>query len=169
MEKKNTKYLKFQANKWDYYHIDRDIDSEDSESNNTSDLPGYFTMDCYGKTLKGKDVYVKILGFTPHFYIKIPDEYQKKWTNLHLNKLIDYLQNSIYFKYKDTLIKHDVVKRYDMDGFTNNKKFRYLRLIFNNYDGMKRYGWLFNKALKIRSLDNVYIKYKLSNRSHQIL
>jgi DNA polymerase elongation subunit (family B) len=161
MSKKKGNYLIFQANKWDSYHIDRDIDSEDSESSNNNDLPGYYTMDCYGKTLKGKDIYIKILGFTPHFYIKIPDEYQKKWGNLHLNKLINYLQNNIYFKYKDTLIKHDVIKRYDMDGFTNNKKFRYLRLIFNNYDGMKRYSWLFNKALKIRSLDNIYIKYKL--------
>ena len=72
LEKEN---LIFQALSWKPYHIDRDEDSEDSESQDNTDLPGYYTMDCYGKTLDGKDVYIKIMGYTPHFYIKIPEEY----------------------------------------------------------------------------------------------
>ena len=153
--------LVFQALHWTPYHIDRDEDSEDSETYQKSDLPGYYTIDCYGKTLAGKDVFVKIMGFTPHFYIKIPEEYQKKWGKREINKLVEELKNMIYYKYKDTLLKYDVVKRLDMDGFKNGKKDLFLRLIFNNWDGMKRFSWLFNKAIRIRSLAKESIKYKL--------
>ena len=158
LEKDN---LIFQALSWKPYHIDRDEDSEDSESHDNMDLPGYYTMDCYGKTLDEKNVYIKIMGYTPHFYIKIPEEYQRKWGKIQINKLVEELKNMIYYKYKDTLLKYDVVKRMDMDGFRNGKKEYFLRLIFNNWDGMKRFSWLFNKSIRIRSLAKESIKFKL--------
>jgi len=163
-----NKNLVFQALHWKPYHISRDEDSEDSETYQKADLPGYYTIDCYGKTLLGKNVYIKIMGFTPHFYIKIPDEYQKKWGRVQINKLIAELKNMIYYKYTDTLINHDIVKRLDMDGFKNGKKEYFVRLIFNNWDGMKRYSWLFNKAIRIRSLAKESIKYKLYESSISI-
>ena len=146
--------LVFQALSWKPYHIDRGEDSEDSPSSENYNLPGYYTIDCYGKTLKGKDVYLRINGFTPHFYVKIPDEYRKKWGRLQINKLIEQLKDIMMasgsFKYVDTLIKYDTVKRLDMDGFTNGEKSKFIRLIFNNWDGMKRFSWLFNKSIRIR-------------------
>ncbi len=158
LEKKN---LIFQALSWEPYHIDREEDSEDSESQDNSNLPGYYTIDCYGKTLDGDDIYIKIMGFTPHFYIKIPEEYQRKWGKIQINKLVEELKSMIFWKYKDTLLKYDVVKRMDMDGFRNGKKEYFLRLIFNNWDGMKRFSWLFNKSIRIRSLAQESIKFKL--------
>ena len=158
---KKDKYFLFQALKWKPWHIERGAESEDSEFSETDNLPGYYTLDCYGKTMDKKDVYLRVMNFTPHFYVKIPEEYQKKWGKPQINKLVQYLQDCVYYKYKDTLVKFDIVKRLDMNGFQNGKKFKFLRLIFNNWDGMKKYSYIFNKSIRVRSLSKEFIKYSL--------
>ena len=42
----------------------------------------------------------------------------------------------IHKKCHDCIVKFDVVKRCDMDGFTNGKRQKFLRLIFNNWDAI---------------------------------
>ena len=120
-------YYVFQALKWDVTHIERGEEVEESDSPTNTDMPGYYCLDCYGKTLDGKDIYMQVLNYTPHFYVKIPEEYASKWGKLQINKLVQYLEDCIYYKYKDCLVKFDVVKRCDMNGFTNGKRKKFLR------------------------------------------
>ena len=161
MNDKLNNYYVFQALKWDVTHIERGEEVEESDSPTNDDMPGYYSLDCYGKTLDGKDIYMRVLNYTPHFYVKIPEEYASRWGSLQINKLVNHLEQCIYYKYRDCIVKFDVVKRCDMDGFTNGKRQKFLRLIFNNWDAMKRYSWLFNKSLRIRSLAKEPIKFKL--------
>lgn len=156
------RYIKFQALSWSFNHeIDEDDPGENSDSDEQQDLVGYYTIHCYGRNEKDKNIYLKITGFTPHFYVKIPEEYEKTWSSRQIDKIAQWCKDSLYYKYKETLIKHDVVKRHDFYGFRNGKKFKFIRLIFNNYDGMRKCSWLFNKAIRIRGLSREYIKFKL--------
>ena len=50
-------------------------DSYDDDTDN-------FVIESYGRTIDDKSIYVKILDFTPHFYVEIP----KKWTEYIINK-----------------------------------------------------------------------------------
>ena len=129
------RYIKFQALSWSFNHeIDEDDPGENSDSDEQQDLVGYYTIHCYGRNEKDKNIYLKITGFTPHFYVKIPEEYEKTWSSRQIDKIAQWCKDSLYYKYKETLIKHDVVKRHDFYGFRNGKKFKFIRLIFNNYD-----------------------------------
>ena len=138
--------------------------SEDHESNNDSDCEeeyiGNYIIHAFGRCDDGKSVYAKITGYNPAFYILLPNKFQHKQKhNLEEIKVIieNYLKSKdnkkVYYKYKHTLIETQLLKMKNADGFTNDKEFYYIKLIFSNMDGMKKYRSFFeNNDLQIPSI-----------------
>ena len=62
----------FQLYDWMEDHEPEDIESdeEDSEDEPTKNL--HYIIHTFGRTMEGKSVYMKIVNFTPYFYIKLP-------------------------------------------------------------------------------------------------
>ncbi len=160
----NMTQLEFQLYDWQEDHQIND-DSESEE-----DI-GEYIIHAFGRCYDGKSVYAKITGFTPYFYILLPNKLQNK-SKQELETIVNrfsYVIKSndnkkVYYKYKKSLIELQLVKFKKAEGFTNNKEFYFIRLIFNNSDGMKKYKSYFeNNDITI---PNVYelnkpIKYKL--------
>ena len=148
--------LEFQLYDWLEDHDIPINDSDDEDEEN--DKPGNFIIHSFGRCDDGKSVYAKITGYTPYFYILLPDKLQNK-SKGELDKIVktleEYLKSSenkkIFYKFKSTLIEMQVIKLKKADGFTNNKEFYYVRLVFNNADGMKKYRYFFEG-------NDVYIK-----------
>ena len=137
--------LEFQLYDWLESHqtINNESDVED-------DLPGEFIIHSFGRCDNGQSVYAKITGYTPSFYILIPDNLQNKPKH-HLDNIARNLyiflkskeNTKVFYKFKQTLIETQIIKLKNADGFTNNKEFYFIRLIFNNADGMKKYRYFF--------------------------
>ena len=106
---------------------DDEMDNYDTETTNKykNKFKRVFNIVAYGITEYGNSISVKINGFTPCFFIKIPD----KWGENHIKKFKDKLKNKFYFHHTKSL---EVVKRIPYYFFTNNRKTRYLRLLFSN-------------------------------------
>jgi DNA polymerase elongation subunit (family B) len=138
--------LEFQLYDW---LEDHDIQTNNSDCEGEENGPGNFIIHSFGRCDDGKSVYAKITGYTPYFYILLPDKLQNK-SKSELDKIVknleEYLKSNenkkIFYKFKSTLIEMQVIKLKKAEGFTNNKEFYFVRLVFNNADGMKKYRYL---------------------------
>jgi DNA polymerase elongation subunit (family B) len=142
--------IEFQIYDWQEDHeYDDDEDDEDSSEKLSSDV-GSYIIHTFGRTLDGKSVYMRIINYTPHFYIKLPLIWSNAEANNNVKKMYSYLSSDlnkkVWNKYRACLIDIDVVEKMEADGFTNGKKFLFGRLIFNNMVAMKKFKFMFEES-----------------------
>ena len=111
-------------------HEDGDGDGQDGQD--PAPISASFLMRAYGNTIKGTSVTLNIDGFPPHFYISIPED----WNIIKTNMLIKTLKNKMPFYNKKDIISHDIVRRKKFWGFTNNKRFQFIRILFKTTQGL---------------------------------
>ena len=100
-----------------------DIDTEDDHK-----PLGDYIIHVFGRTEEGKSVYTKITGFTPHFYISLPESWEKL-SKQEINKKLETMEKwfkskenkKIWMRHRDTLQSIDLVKRKKAEGFTNDR------------------------------------------------
>lgn len=163
--------MRFQSLDWQWYHDENNM----------------YTIQIYGKTDENKSICIKVINFKPFFYIQIDDEWSTNEIDKCIreikNALYKYIKNKYIFnkmnrtnketslteydvnkiklefeKNKMGFTHYEIIYKYDVKGYTNNKKNKYLKLYFNNY-----YSFLtFSKVLKkkISLFGNMY-KFKL--------
>ncbi len=142
----------FNPIEWKHYSH---IDTDGSDDENIDDV-GKFTIQIFGKTDDGKDVFVRVDKFTPYFLIEVPD----KFDDSDISKLMKYVKEyKVWKKFKNTLVSYKIVKRHKFYGFTNKRKFKFVALFFNNYNGMMQYERVFQNRLKIPFHDNEFRLY----------
>jgi len=146
-----NKDIIFNVIDWNDYDAYDDDDPDDSS----------YVIEAYGNTENNKSVYLKILDYTPYFFVEIP----KNWQPSIISRFVNYIKSKMYGKYKNSLIAHDVVKRHKLYGFTAGKRFKFLRLVFNTHDAMKRCSYIFNTKHKISGVDSEFREYKIYEKS----
>lgn len=144
--------IKFQTIAWDNFHEESgDVDDDGDPA------PADFVIQAYGRTKDNKSIYARINGFTPYFFVKIPDE----WGIRKAKILVDTIQKHVHPELRTSLIKYNVVKKNDLWEFSNYKQFNFLRLVFNNHTGFKAYASALNRKLSNYLLGNRPRFYKL--------
>ena len=119
--KTNKEPLRFQIISWNKFDKEINDDEFDLE----------YKIYAFGVTDKNQSICVEINEFTPYFYAKIPDYLQKTWNDFKTEQVRLYLKNKLY-KFKDSLIKVSVIQKKDLDGFTNEENFNFLKIIVKN-------------------------------------
>ena len=137
--------IKFNILDWNYYH---DTSSEDEDE---------YTIRLFGRTITDKTIYVQVNKYTPYFYVEIPHYWEKYKVNLFINGLKDKVQH----KYKNSIVAFNVVEKHKFLGFTDNKIFKFVRLIFRNLDAMRIYVNMLRKKIFIKSINNKPWQYKV--------
>lgn len=146
-----TNDIIFQILDWNYYNEE------------TNDGKQYIIR-LFGKTDQNKTIYVKVLNFTPYFYIKI----NENWTNSMLEQTINYIKTKVLIKDNGSWIncgnglkKYIVEKKYKFKEFTNFEKFTFIKLIFSDLNSMN--GWIcfFRKKQIIPALGKRPVKFEL--------
>lgn len=119
-----------------------------------------YVIRCFGVDRVGKSVTCKITGYCPEFYIKVKSDFDK----IKLHNFLEWVSASYYSKlYPMALVRNKckIVKRKDIYGFTNNKEYTFIKLVFNNYTALKKMRYLFKKPVMIPKINNTQVKYKL--------
>ena len=116
--------LRFQILSWETFDKSIEEDSEDSE-----DLE--YKIYAFGITDKEHSICVEINDYTPYFYAKIPNDLQNSWSDFKTKQLEQYLKKKL-FRFKDSLLKVSVVLKKDLDGFTNEENFKFIKIITKN-------------------------------------
>ena len=137
--------LEFQIYDWIEDHEIEENESESEEGE--KDMIGSYIIHTFGRNIDGKSVYMKIVNYTPHFYIKLPLNWNKMDASINVKKMYTYLisdsNKKIWKKYRSSLQSMDIVERMDAEGFTDEKTFLFARLIFTNSIGMSKYRYMF--------------------------
>jgi DNA polymerase elongation subunit (family B) len=137
--------LEFQIYDWIEDHEIEENESESEEGE--KDMIGSYIIHTFGRNIDGKSVYMKVVNYTPHFYIKLPLNWNKMDASINVKKMYTYLisdsNKKIWKKYRSSLQSMDVVERMDAEGFTDEKTFLFARLIFTNSIAMSKYRYMF--------------------------
>jgi DNA polymerase elongation subunit (family B) len=103
-----------------------------------------------GRTIQNKTVCITLNGFTPFYYIIIPDYWKKN----HCANFVDWILDNIDSKQRDGFHSWDVVEKKVFAGFTNDRNFKFIRLKFKNTYTMNKTIDLFIGREGDRKLDN---------------
>tara|TARA_B100000575_G_scaffold294664_1_gene312892 strand:- start:7468 stop:11382 length:3915 start_codon:yes stop_codon:yes gene_type:complete len=149
MSNSNNLPISFQIIDWysgDYQ--DADISSEESTTesdsdenqykrrNNTTDTSKY-KIYIFGKDLNEKTYTLEVNGFTPYFYIKLPDGNPN--TNKAAGRAVErFVKKELWSKYKECLLGVTVLYRHSFRNFDNKKLYRFARLKFSNLAAMRK-------------------------------
>lgn len=126
-----TDNVEFQILEWEQFH------SENEQGKQV------FSIRLFGKTRSNETIYVQVNDFKPYFFVEIDSRLRFN----HIEKIIEDIKKRVYPKqYVDELKQHEVVQKYKFYGFTNYKKFSFLKLTFDNHDAMKAYSRTFEKT-----------------------
>lgn len=158
--------LSFQIIEW--HAMDEECENDDSEVSDVSEVSDNYNkvenkkyvMRCFGVTSDGTSITCKITDFTPFYYIKVPDDFNK----IKLTRFLSYLEDSwVLKKYKTNLLKSkcSLVKRKDLFGFRDNKEYLFIRLVFNSVTAMNKSKYIFKKPVNIQGVTSKALKYKL--------
>ena len=137
---------------YDYMETNEIIETDGDESSETANENiGNYIIHTFGRTEDGKSVYCKVTNYCPYFYILLPDKVQTKsdyeintiGTNMY-NFLVGKDNKKVFSKFKKSLKNIEIVKLKKSEGFTNDKKFYFAKLIFTNSEGMRKYRNLFD-------------------------
>ena len=95
---------------------------------------------------------VNITNFPPYFYIEVPSD----WTLRKCRALVEGIKNDRnYPEYlKDSILNFDIVERKKFWGFTNNKLFKFIRVMFKNTSALYSCNKILTKNKEILRLNN---------------
>ena len=104
------------------------LDGEEYKDNKT------YTIQLFGIDDKGDTYSIKVHGFTPRFYCKVPDY----WRKSDLDRFTEHIKDELGSYYKDSLVKIVLQKRKKLNGFDAEKEHLFARLTFANITTMNK-------------------------------
>ena len=131
--------IDFQIIEW-WAQDEEDEDENDTEEiseNDDNKINSSYVIRCFGVTKTGISITCKITNFKPFYYIKVPDTFNR----VHLHHFLKYIESGYMLRnFKNPLAKENgkflssIVEKKDLFGFRNGKRYKYVKLVFNNYD-----------------------------------
>lgn len=141
------------------FYVTNSKDTTDQDESNSSDSSAstkrkpkqnadIYKIQMFGMDEKGQKYSVLIKDFHPHFYVKVPDS----WKSRDLANFISHLKSKLKKFDRNTLIE-DLCKfklRGDFAGFSNERKFKFVKLVFSNMAGFYNINrlWYRDQILK---------------------
>ena len=149
MNMDTVKSIKFQIIDWytDNYQeeLDETSSNDSDESKKNMDQSKYRII-IFGKDINDKTYSLVVNDFTPYFYIRVPDDFTKDKLKLLEHWIKDPKPSrdnpganggGLWYKYHDCLLRLTLHKKMRFRGFTNKRKFNFVRLVFKNTDAMR--------------------------------
>ncbi len=142
-------------------------------------IPQSYTIRCFGVTKNDNSITCKINNFKPFFYVKVPNNFNR----INLHNFLSWIESSYFLK--DSIIKtktwnkddeqYDfetiysplirkscvIEEKKDLFGFRNGKRYKFVKLVFDNYKAMMKSRYIFKKPVSITQVTKKPTKYKL--------
>lgn len=131
--------LTFQALSW----YEDDFQSENEQPN--------YQIFVHGATKEGFSVCLRITGFTPYFYVLIPEPLQNIWSQRNTKQLVNILN----LKSKNGIHDHRTLLRTKLFPFENNRQLKFIKLYFTTQEALKKCKYAFKKPIRIPNLCEV--------------
>jgi DNA polymerase elongation subunit (family B) len=168
----NDNDIEFEVIEW--HAQDESLEDDDDDNEVKESCKDLYTIRCFGVTEEGVSVTCKITDFTPFYYVKVDNSFNKVKLSRFLRhveeswqlqkKVEDEDGNNCWVKYyNDCLLKEKcgIVKKKDLYGFTNGEEYTFIRLVFSTNIAMNKSKYIFKKAISIEGINKDPVKYKL--------
>jgi DNA polymerase elongation subunit (family B) len=128
-----------------------------SSHRDSGDNAEKYIIRLFGMTEEKKTICVEVQNFTPYFYVEIPDS----WDTTRVTILMRAVKEKIYPKnFQERKVVATLVQRHKFWGFTNDKLFNFVRLVFDDFNTMRQYMYAFERVINIPQL-NLRKKFKV--------
>jgi DNA polymerase elongation subunit (family B) len=109
-----------------------------------------FIIQMFGINEKGETVSIYVEGYSPFFYIKVPDN----WKDSHRCGIINQIREELGY-YSESIINHKFVEQKTLYGFDGGKKYKFILIEFCCESSMKKAKnlWYSYNSKKERFLD----------------
>lgn len=141
--------LVYQVLSWDALDEEIEIDNSDDEENDPNIVDKRYHIYSFGVNESGESVCVRFESYKPYLFALVPEKYQAKFNTYEKKELEKFIRNKLY-KSRDDLISVDIVERKKYKGFTNNKKFKFIRFVCKNLATFNRIRYILNPKEKSR-------------------
>ena len=122
-------------------------DEEDPEAKRYKSFDREYVIRIFATTKRGTSIGINVFNYTPHFFVEVPEKIaQNKYK---LSGMVAKIKGKMARTTRENLLAFDVVRRKNLYGFTNNKMFPYLRLVFKDTTSM-------NGALRALRENEIY-------------
>jgi DNA polymerase elongation subunit (family B) len=135
-----------------------------------------YNISLFGRTQDDKDVTLKVTGFTPFFYIEVPNNWQSHDADVFVDGLKKKMkwrcENNDRFDYdlSESLLKYKLVKKHKFYHFTNKKLYNFLMLVFKSNTAMREYSNMLSRPISIQGIKYgkkmSYARYESNIESH---
>jgi len=137
--------IKFQIIDWHSGDYEEDASESDTSESSEDGVKKWkpnvdttkYKIIIFGKDEHEKTYTLEVTGFTPYFYIKLPD-CSERYDKATINVLKSYLKDSMWSKYRDCLAGVHILRRHSFRNFDNKKLYRFARFKFTNYSSMRK-------------------------------
>jgi DNA polymerase delta subunit 1 len=130
----STNELSFQTLAWNFGDFEADDGSDE------------YIIYASGVTSESHSVVCKIYGFTPYFYVQIPEHYNERL----IKKLFETIKYRMG-KLGSQLISYELTKKKKLYPYLANKKFPVMRLVFSSKSGFDKAKWILKYPLKVEN------------------
>ena len=133
-------------NEYDNNDFDSDDEEIESESDDDSNIDKCndnkgkqqysreYKIYLFGRDAENRTVSVLVNHFTPYYYIRIPENWNRHHCEGFKNWILSQIDPKLHEGYYDMRIN----ERKSFSGFSNNKEFRFIKLIFKNTTLMRK-------------------------------
>jgi len=131
--------VQFQITGW--YSKDIQLEESSSEEEEQSNDEKEFKIVIFGKDMEENTYTLLVNNFTPYFYVKVPNTFNKKDKMLFERGI----REKMWHKYRRGFLRTTLHKKKTFRNFNNNKEDLFIRLIFSNKGSMRSALNIFQK------------------------
>ena len=141
--------LLFQSISFTVFHEENDDDKKN--------IYKKYCIRIFGRTKTQKSVYLQIENFKPYFFIEI----QPFWRGDQIYAIFEEVNKHVTKSALKGLIKKEMIDKYKLKGFTNEKLFKFMKLSFTDIDSMRSYTWAFQRKLNIPAISKKSYSFQI--------
>lgn len=156
-----SQLLELQVIDWRAYDYKAPMEEEEEDEYGDSgycsdDEPKYNTnekkyiIEIFGFDKNNNSVCLTVNDFTPYFFVEMPPTLKP----IHINRIVDRVKSKVDSWVKGDLVSWKVVKRMKFYGFTNEKKYNFLRMVFKTKSAFYSFKRQFDENILIKGFDN---------------
>ena len=101
-----------------------------------------YTIFLYGCTELGESVGVRVTGFAPYFWVRVDGD----WDPTDVRDFVRLVRGKMYQRGR-YLVGGKLEEKMIFYPFTNNKKYKFVKLLFSSYGALKRCTYIFDRVL----------------------
>ena len=161
----SEKELTYQILSWEAFDENENSYENENENENENDSTSKYKIYTFGVDKKGESVCVRFEDYQPYLFALVPEHLQKTFDEYKKKELEKFIRNKLY-KNKEDLEIVSIVERKKYKGFTNGKKYKFIKFVCKNLYTFNKIKYILNPKIKsslpkIMSIDINPLKFDL--------